>query len=402
MSDGDPGPASQAGVTAMIERYRAHVQWEEDTDYRPTTPDAVPPSAEAITPEWLTAQLAIGAPGAAVTAVHAHGGSDGTTQRREVDVTWNEAGIAAGLPARLFTKTTASFRSRALLWPMGRPENEVEFYRSYRNLMAIEAPCALHAAFDRESGRSIVIFPDMVRDGGCTFLEPGHHVDRAMAEGMVDLLARYQAFWWDHALFRAPPAWLKTTLEYQLDSNAFLPFEACSVNGIDVAAQHLPASVVARRDDLWAVHMRSIEASVQAPRTLVHFDMHVGNWYLTADGRMGLSDWSMKSGHHSSDLSYLLLSALTIEDRRAWETDLLALYRERLREHGVAEVPSAQDIALGYRRQTFHALVYWLFTIGAGAMQPDMQPDAISLANLERMGQAIEDLDSFSAIESLF
>jgi hypothetical protein len=43
--------------------------------------------------------------------------------------------------------------------------------------------------------------------------------------------------------------------------------------------------------------------------------------------------------------------------------------------------------------------VFWLYTIGAGRLQPAMQPDEVSLANLERMTSMIDDLDSFEALQ---
>jgi hypothetical protein len=73
-------------------------------------------------------------------------------------------------------------------------------------------------------------------------------------------------------------------------------------------------------------------------------------------------------------------------------TDEFERYRQRLTEHGVADVPTADQAWLAYRRQAMHGLVFWLFTIGAGPLQPDMQPRDICLANLERMGQAVTDL----------
>lgn len=43
--------------------------------------------------------------------------------------------------------------------------------------------------------------------------------------------------------------------------------------------------------------------------------------------------------------------------------------------------------------------MFWLCTIGTGRMQPAMQPDEVSLANLERMTNMIVDLDSFTALQ---
>ncbi len=59
----------------------------------------------------------------------------------------------------------------------------------------------------------------------------------------------------------------------------------------------------------------------------------------------------------------------------------------------------SEEAWLAYRQQAFHGLVFWLYTIGAGRLQPAMQPDQVSLSNLERMTNMIDDLDSFGALQ---
>jgi hypothetical protein len=44
-------------------------------------------------------------------------------------------------------------------------------------------------------------------------------------------------------------------------------------------------------------------------------------------------------------------------------------------------------------------LAFWLITIGAGRLQPDMQPFEISRVNLERMTHAVMDLSAFDALD---
>jgi hypothetical protein len=93
------------------------------------------------------------------------------------------------------------------------------------------------------------------------------------------------------------------------------------------------------------------------------------------------------------------MSGLTVEDRRAWERELLEYYLERLRAAG-ADAPGFDAAWLRYRQQTFHGLAFSLITIGAGRLQPEMHPVEISRANLRRMTAAVVDLDSFGALNS--
>src|SRR5437773_2400400 len=159
----------------------------------------------------------------------------------------------------------------------------------------------------------------------------------------------------------------------------------------------MPPSLMNRNKELWHAHMRSLELQSRTPHTLQHWDMHIGNWYATDEGQMGLSDWGMVKGQYIGDVSYALSSALTIDDRRNWERDLLALYLELVHEQGAPMIPF-EDAWLAYRQSMFHPFFYWVTTIGAGRTQPDMQPDAISLANIERVAQAILDLDCIHAV----
>jgi hypothetical protein len=113
---------------------------------------------------------------------------------------------------------------------------------------------------------------------------------------------------------------------------------------------------------------------------------------------MGLYDWQVLNvGTWAMDVAYALASALTIDDRREWERDLLALYLDQLHAAGGPKLDFAEAF-FTYRQQVFHGLAFWLYTIGAGRLEPAMQPTQVSLINLERMSTMVVDLDSFTAV----
>ena len=176
---------------------------------------------------------------------------------------------------------------------------------------------------------------------------------------------------------------------------------SAAISASTAPATVIPRSIVDQKHAMWNDGlMASLASNVRLPNTFVHSDVHIGNWYVTGAGRMGLTDWQcVARGHGACDIAYSLSSALTTEDRRAWERDLVALYADRLRSHGVAaEATDPEDLWLRYRQQMFHALYNWVYTIGAGEMQPDMQSDDISMVNIARMAAAIDDLDSLGAV----
>jgi hypothetical protein len=50
----------------------------------------------------------------------------------------------------------------------------------------------------------------------------------------------------------------------------------------------IPARVVARREEIWLAALQGLAMHGAEPRTLLHSDVHLGNWYVTNAGRMGL------------------------------------------------------------------------------------------------------------------
>lgn len=391
--------SSRARLAAVLARVGGHVVLEKLLGSRAIGATDIPRSVEDVTPQWLTAVLCAGLPGATVLAVRVLGGSDGSTSRRALEIQYNDAGREAGLPARLFGKATPKFTSRLICGPSGALANEVGFYTHLRPELHIEAPIAYYAAFDPASYRSILLFGDMA-SSGTTFTNPTIYIDRAKAEDLVSLLASYHGhFWADPRLDRWD--WLQTSEAFQIGVNQMIGFESRSYIGMDRAQKVIPASLMKMRERLWTQGlMKSLRINSQPPYTYLHSDVHIGNWYITDRGRMGLCDWQCTvKGQWAGDLSYALSSALTVADRRAWERDLLTLYVERLREVGVRDTPTVDAAWLAYRQQFFHAFFNWVFTIGQGAMQPAMQPDAFSMLNIERFATAMEDLDSMQSLD---
>ncbi|WP_340316844.1 phosphotransferase [Rhizorhabdus argentea] len=390
--------ASEDSVDAVIARLQRRIA-EEASAPPPSGVDDIPAHLDQVTPEWITAVLAGAHPGARAEAVEIRGGSDGSTSRRGLRIIWNEAGRVAGLPEYAFGKATPLLQNRLVCGMSGAMFNERDFYLNVRPELPIEAPVAIYAAADPDSFRSVMLFEDLaVR--GAQFTDPYFVVDRPKAEDMTKLLATLHARMLGSPLLKRMPL-VKSTLQFQLDVNAAIDFESRSNIGIDRAGSALPASISSRKEAMWNQGlMRSLEINIAQPNTLTHCDVHIGNWYLSGEGRMGLTDWQCASyGNGAIDLAYALSSALTTEDRRAWEADLVRLYAETLREQGSTDDTSFETQWLRYRQQMFHAFYNWVYTLGAGEMQPNMQRDDISMINIQRMGAAIDDLDSLDLVQ---
>lgn len=390
----------RAQIPLMAGKVVANVVRERVRPVSVTSLDDVPPSTEALTPEWLTAALCREVPGARVVEFEVLGGSDGTSSRRALRVDYDAAGQEAGLPTRLFMKSAASLQSRLMLVLGGVTETETIFYRDVRpQLERLRSPRAYYAASDARTFRSIALMEDMT-ERGCTFPDPmQERIDRQDAEDMVDQMAYYHgAFWQDPRLTHGPLSRLPTTERFQQRLNDVGLLRRARV-GVERVRGTMPRALERRRDEILPATMRALHMNSTGALTLLHQDAHQGNWLRDADRRMGLYDWqAVARGEWALDYCYAMAVNLAVHDRRAWERDLLERYLTRLAEEGVAAPPSFDEAWLRYRQQPFHVAIFALLTIGAGRLQPDMQPKDYMLRCWERIATFMDDHDSLDSL----
>ena len=394
-----PGLASKLKLATQVAEVGAHVVRERLKKPVATIASDVPGGPGAITSEWLTAVLCGDVPGARVTSFAFGERHVGSTSRGRIELTYNRTGQAAGLPQSVWFKSTPTFLTRLLSGLTGASQNEGRFYTQVRPGLKLLAPTGFHGGAHQRSGRTIVLIEDIGRTRGASFGGPAdRYVTESMAESMARELAAYHGALWASPRFATDLSWVLTSLGWQQKVNATIPFEKRTVIGIDRAADVSAPGFGHKRNDVWPAFMRSLELNVAGPTTLLHQDLHAGNWFASSDGEMGLYDWQcIARGGWALDVAYAFMSGLTVEDRRAWERGLLEYYLEELRRAG-GEPPEFDEAWLNYRQQVFHGLAFWLITIGAGRLQPDMQPVEVSRVNLERMTHAVMDLSSFDAL----
>lgn len=395
-----PSIATVTEIGSAVARTSAAILYEKITRPRPITLDQVPPSPAALTTEWLTAALCAGTPDARVEGFTLGPKNDGTSARRTLQVTYNATGVQAGLPVHLFTKSSPTLLTRLVTTTGNLLPAEHGFYSEIRREVDIEAPTGFHAAWDPKSNRSLFIIDDVTRTRDAktdTILT--RHFSREQAEDAIDLLATLHATYWDRPGLEDRFGWLMDPYSWQLRINRLMMMDRNVVVGFDRSEHVMPREIASRKDNFIEALLRCRQISADGPRTIVHSDVHAGNWYLTGDGRVGLFDWQcMLHGFGAQDIAYALIGNLTIQHRRAWERELVELYRERLVERGAINVPDSETVWLRYRQMIPHAMFMWLGTIGANKMQPQMQKPEISLANLQRSAQACADLDAFAAL----
>jgi hypothetical protein len=383
-------------MTNLITKIQSAYERDQHNPPEAITADNLPHSFESITDRWLTAVLCRDVPGAQVVA-HTLGPVDtGSSNRRRIEVQYNDAGNRAQLPRALFCKASHELANRIVLGVSGAAFAETHFYNQIRPNLDIEAPLSFHARFDPETFNSMVMLGDL----GSTVTEFCSHetvVTLERARSQMRLLARVHGTTFSHPRIQSELTKLQTWPEFFRSTEAF-GLQAGSTQGFLVAEEVIPPRLFARSADIWPATIRSLDIHANWSVSLMHGDVHLKNWYVAGNGEMGLSDWQCATrGHWSRDLAYTISSALTVENRREWERELIRYYVEELRAAG-GPVVSFNEAWNAYRQQLITALTWWTVTLTPPSGLPDMQPKDITLAFIHRMSTAMDDVDSLDAL----
>ena len=359
--------------------------------------DDVPCTPYAVTAEWLTAVLCNKTPGAIVTQVDVKPASAGTHERHQLKVSYNEEGRRAGLPVSIFTKSLPSIVTRMIGGFNGTARVEGSFFTQIRPALEIEAPLCYHSAYDRRTFAAIHLLEDLVATKSATFCNHKTYVTRAMADDMIDLLASLHGRFYGDPTLAERYRWLASYPRWFTIGAAKMGTEYYTRKAFDAAAHVIPAEVLARRDEVWPVTMRALALHDSEPQGLIHSDVHIGNWYRTDAGEMGLCDWQCSSrGHWTRDFAYAVTASLTPDNRRSWERELLARYIERFAEK-TGITPDFDLSFQRYRQQIVHALAMWTITLCHSRLLPNMQPEDTTLTMIERITTAMADLDALDS-----
>ena len=389
---------TQETVEVASERIARVIEEEQRAKSKATKAGDLVPTVDAITREWLTDVLSGDATGAEVADFEISLVSAGTHARHRLKVTYNQTGVEANLPTALFTKTLPTVENRMMVGITGHARTEGGFYTQLRPELDLEIPLCYHSTVDRNSCAAVHILEDLVATKGATFTNYETYVTREMAEDMVDLLAGLHGHFYDDPRFESDFKWVARFTRWFMGGVTKLHVDDSTERALTQAADIIPDRLLARRDEIWPATMAALKVHEEQPETFLHSDVHIGNWYQTNTGRMGLCDWQCAGrGHWSRDLSYAISGALTVEDRRAWEVELVRRYLARFEEVSGKSF-DFDEAWIFYRQQMFHALLNWTPTLCPSEFLPaTMQTEEMSLSMIERMTAAIDDLDSLDS-----
>ena len=389
-----------AGIIGRFCSVGEHVILEAMAPSKVIHASDVPRSHLEITPAWLTAVLCKDLPGARVHDFQATGGSIGTSTRQGLQLLLNDEAMQGNVPSQVFTKCSKTFSQRLMLGLSGMINGEIGFYPQIRPQLDIEAPIGFHACIETRSWRSMVMMEDVVASTSARFISTETRITRQQMESLLSNMAIWHGHFWNSPQLKTRLSWLRTPADF-LNTIKPLGFRVLAKKGIRRARAVIPPELLARTDALWEALALSFELNLGGPRTFLHGDPHIGQTYITSDGRMGYADWQLvMQGGWAFDVTYALVSALTVEDRRKWERELLRFYLDRLHAAGGPRLPF-DEAWLSYRQNTIYPYFCWLMTLAGSRMLllPNMQPESVSLDIIERTANAIHDLESLKAID---
>ena len=383
-------------MSQLIQRIQEAYEREETVRGRPVHDvSELPTSFEAITAAWLEGALCRKVPGARVTGHQLGPADNGSSNRRRIRVDYNEAGRAAGLPERLFCKASHGLANRITLGVVGAAASEANFYNHVRPLLQIEAPVSHFARCDEQSFNSLLMLVDLAGDD-IEFCSHRTVMTRARVESQMGLLAELHGKGYSNPEIRAQierfstwPQFFERSLEFGMREGS----EAGFLAGEEV----IPPRLYRRHAEIWPATLASFAVHKVEPLTLAHGDVHLKNWFGVGKSTMGLSDWQcLGRGHWSRDIAYTIGTALTPEDRRAWEQDLLRFYLDRLHAAGGPAV-GFDEAWRHYRQQMVTALTWWTITLNPAPGMPDMQPRDITLEFVRRLSTAMDDIGTLDS-----
>jgi len=350
-----------------------------------------PTEIEAILdPRWLEAVLYKDFPGVEVTGAKIVESTFNTATKTRVALEVRNA--PPGLIKTICIKGMLNDVGKLYL-ANGVSRTEALFYQELAQPLSshIKTPPCLYAGIDPATNHGLVIMQDLVA-AGCTFLQPLTPYTPEEAFASLESIARLHAAAPEGSTLYEKP-WLQRTLETKFAASGIIPPEMLhdllnGPRGAPLPKEILDGPRLHRAIGLVAARFRD------GPSMLIHGDAHAGNLYKLPGGKIeiGLIDWQVvQHGCWALDVAYHLGAALSVEDRRRSERDLLAHYLDRLAAFGGPRID--QDHAWDeYRIAMLYGYYMWGVT-------RRVDPPII-MEFVKRLGLAVADLGSFALIEA--
>ncbi len=343
-------------------------------------------TADALTPEWLTAALTASGTLTGARVLAAEVRPLGTGQMcdsvriglRYDDPEAGPASLVAKLPA-------ADEGSRATAKAFRSYEKEVRFYQELADRLPVRTPRVHYADLDVETASFVLLLEDLAP------AEPGDQLrgcgTDVAAAAVAELVNLHAPLWGDPALTQLE--WLHGDPE----GRGALLGEVLPLLWAGFQERYAAALLphVKQAGDVYFGRLATGRAADRVA-TVVHTDYRLDNLLIAPDGVVTVVDWqTCGTGVGPSDVAYFLGAGLLAEARREAEDGLVRSYHDGLLAAGVTGY-DWDECWLDYRRGTWAGLS--MAVLASMSVKRTDRGDAMFLAMADRHAQHALDLDA--------
>ncbi len=357
---------------------------------------SLPDHPGAITPGWLTENLAERYPGTVVTAVEVLAVHAGTNANARLAITYEGD---PDLPPTMFAKLPPLDPDRrAQINQTGMGRREALFYQYLAHVVPMRTLTPFVAAFDPDTGAFVLLLQDL-DDSDCSLPDPIEGVSVAYAAEAMEHFAELHARYENPDRRAAEAAWVPLAgrgsdygarlLRYGLDHHRDKLTDAFA----EIAELYISHTE--------ALHQAWAPGGIGGPATVLQGDGHIGNLFVTESGGPGFLDWGLINvGAPMRDVSYFLNMSMAPEVRRAHDRSLIQRYLDARIEHGAQAIPF-DDAWLAHR-------IHSAYTVPASCQVVTFPENAsparrrFAAAFLARCEAALTDLDPRPALHHTF
>lgn len=310
----------------------------------------IPAQATDITAAWLDQRLDVGT----ITGVSCEHIGEGVGVLGEVARLHLTYGPGEQGPPTVIAKCQSLHPDNIMLSQMmGFYEREVNFYRELAADLEMRVP-QCHVAEIAEGGAPFVLVIEEIT--GARAIDQVEGATKADTEAIVETIAALHARFWDNeALYSLD--WLPP-MNNDLYKGAGALTEANWDGFVERWADKLPHEVLDWCAQLTPRYVDMVDwFAAERPLTFAHTDVRADNFLFggsAGDGVVTVLDFQLGTRHVGAwDVANFLGASVTVENRRAWQSDVLATYHRALVDHGVSGY-SLDELTRHYRLCTLH------------------------------------------------
>jgi hypothetical protein len=347
----------------------------------------LPRTVDELTPQWITSSIRQRCPGVTVDSATIDRIVWGTATKVFFDLEYSLDSNPERPPSKICIKGEFDERVRAALAvTVTGTQVEALFYNDLAP--KLDLPLPRHWFGGSEPGMGILIMENLAANGA-TFGTPISPWSPELVAKGLDILAKLHASTWGNDFSGIP--WLHVGSPAVRQANEFLMSQAYwDAHFIKDNVFQMPAPLSDRERCISGLRAMWKYDDAHA-ESLIHGDAHVGNTCIDHAGNPFFIDWAGPCRScWAFDVSNFMVSALSVDDRRATEEELLRHYLEKLQANG-GRTLDWSDAWDNYRRHILNGIIWT-------TLPPTMQPAENVQALGERYTTAILDHDTLGLL----